>query len=104
MNRKYKKLIKCLLLDAIGMVSYAVPVVDVVWVPIAAMISYRMFGGKRGRYTALITFAEEILPVTDFIPSFTIFWILFDFIGIGARNDLSKSEAISVVELEPSNN
>jgi hypothetical protein len=42
-----------------------------------------MFGDKRGKYTSLITFIEEILPVTDVIPSFTIFWLLFDFLNIG---------------------
>ena len=83
MERKYKKLLKCMLLDAIGMVSAALPVIDVVWAPIAASISYRMFGEKRGKYTSVITFIEEILPVTDVIPSFTIFWFLFDFPGVG---------------------
>lgn len=87
MDNKYKKLIKCLLLDAAGMVSIAIPAVgpflDVVWAPIAASISYKMFGEKRGKYTSLITFVEELLPMTDVIPSFTIFWFLFDFLGIG---------------------
>ena len=83
MERKYKKLFKCMVLDAIGMASAALPVIDVVWAPIAASISYRMFGEKRGKYTSVITFIEEILPVTDVIPSFTIFWFLFDFLGVG---------------------
>lgn len=88
MNSKYRKLLKCVALDAIGMATYAIPVIgpalDVVWAPIAASISYKMFGEKRGKYTSLITFAEELLPMTDVIPSFTIFWFLFDFLGIGA--------------------
>jgi hypothetical protein len=42
-----------------------------------------MFGNKIGKYTSLVTFVEEILPVTDVIPSFTIFWVLFDFLEIG---------------------
>ena len=53
MERKYKKLLKCMVLDAIGMASAALPVVDVVWAPIAASISYRMFGEKRGKYYPL---------------------------------------------------
>lgn len=72
-----------MVLDAIGMASAALPVIDVVWAPIAASISYRMFGEKRGKYTSIITFIEEILPVADVIPSFTIFWFLFDFPGVG---------------------
>jgi hypothetical protein len=87
MGNKYIKLAKCVLLDAIGMASAAIPVagpvIDVIWAPVAASISYKLFGNKRGKYTSLITFIEELLPVTDFIPSFTIFWILFDFLKIG---------------------
>ena len=87
MDNKYKKLAKCVLLDLVGMSSAAIPVVgpllDVIWAPIAASLSYKMFGNKRGKFTSLVTFIEEILPVTDLVPSFTIFWFLFDFLGIG---------------------
>ena len=91
MERKYKKLLNCMVLDAIGMASAALPVIDVVWAPIAASISYRMFGEKRGKYTSVITFIEEILPVTDVIPSFTIFWFLFDFLGVGEKAKTANS-------------
>lgn len=91
MDNKYKKLVKCVLLDAVGMASIAIPVVDpfidVVWAPIAASISYKMFGEKRGKYTSLVTFIEELLPMSDVIPSFTIFWFLFDFLGIGKEKE-----------------
>ena len=106
MNNKYKKLIRCIGLDAIGMISMAIPVVgpflDIIWAPIAASISYKMFGEKRGRYTSLITFIEEILPVTDVIPSFTIFWFLFDFLKIGNEKPSRKENQtidIDYVEL-----
>ncbi len=89
MDNKYRKLAKCILLDAVGMASAVAPVVgpllDTIWAPVAAAISYKMFGEKRGKYTALITFIEELLPVTDVVPSFTIFWFLFDFIGVGKQ-------------------
>lgn len=85
MDPKYKKLIRCLLLDAVGMTSAAIPVMDVVWAPVAASISYKMFGERRGKYTSLITFMEELLPAADVVPSFTIFWFLFDFLGIGKQ-------------------
>ena len=87
MDNKYKKLVKCVFLDLVGMSSAAIPVVgpllDVIWAPIAASLSYKMFGNKRGKFTSLVTFIEEILPVTDVVPSFTIFCFLFDFLGIG---------------------
>ncbi len=91
MDNKYKKLAKCVLLDLVGMSSAAIPVVgpllDVIWAPIAASLSYKMFGNKRGKFTSLVTFIEEILPVTDVVPSFTIFWFLFDFLGIGKEKN-----------------
>jgi hypothetical protein len=91
MDRKYKKLVKCVLLDAVGMASAVIPVVgpvlDLIWAPVAASISYKMFGEKKGKYTSLITFVEELLPVTDVMPTFTIFWILFDLMGIGKEKE-----------------
>ena len=100
MDRKYKKLVKCVLLDAVGMASAVIPVVgpvlDVIWAPVAASISYKMFGEKKGKYTSQITFVEELLPVTDVMPSFTIFWILFDLMGIGKE----KETILNVMDTE----
>ncbi len=92
MNKKYRKLIGCIVLDAIGMASYGLPLLDIVWAPVAAFLSYRMFGEKRGKYTALFTFIEEALPFVDFVPSFTIFWIVFDLIGLGKEANLSRQD------------
>lgn len=104
MKEKYKKLAKCILLDAVGMVSFSIPVVgpflDIIWAPVAASISYKMFGDKKGKYTSLITFIEEILPITDVIPSFTIFWFLFDFLGIGKeKSHVSMASDTHFVEM-----
>ena len=104
MDSKYKKLVKCVLLDAVGMASVVIPVVgpvlDVLWAPVAASISYKMFGEKKGKYTSLITFLEELLPMTDVIPSFTLFWVLFDFLGIGKEkvtiNNVTDAEFAEV--------
>ncbi len=91
MNQKYKKLLQCVALDAVGMITMAIPAVgpflDILWAPVAASISYKMFGEKRGKYTSLITFVEELLPATDVVPSFTIFWFLFDFLQIGKEKE-----------------
>ena len=92
MNYKIKKLILCLMLDVVGYFSFAIPFIgefcDIIWAPIAAIISYKMFGEKRGKFTAVSTFAEELLPFTDIIPSFTLFFIVFDWIGIGNENKI----------------
>lgn len=87
MNYKIKRLALCLLLDAVGCISFTIPLLgefsDIIWAPLAAIISYKMFGKKSGKLTAIATFTEEILPFTDIIPSFTIFCILFDWMGVG---------------------
>ena len=88
MNYKIRKLALCLLLDAVGYISFTIPLIgefsDILWAPVAAIISYKMFGAKRGKYTALTTFTEEQLPITDIIPSFTLYCILFDWMGVGS--------------------
>jgi len=94
MDPKYKKMFRCLLLDAVGMTSAAIPVMDVVWAPVAASISYKMFGERRGKYTSLITFMEELLPATDVVPSFTIFWFLFDLLGIGKQKAAATESGV----------
>lgn len=91
MNYKIRKLALCLLLDAVGYISFTIPLIgefsDILWAPVAAIISYKMFGAKRGKYTALTTFTEELLPITDIIPSFTLFCILFDWMGVGSPKE-----------------
>lgn len=65
----------CLLLDGVGCVSYFVPTgewTDAVWAPIAAYLFYLLFGGKLGKTGMFVSFLEEVLPFTDFLPTFTI--------------------------------
>lgn len=105
-ENKYRKLVKCILLDAVGMASAAIPVIgpfiDVVWSPVAASISYKMFGEKKGKYTSLLTFIEELFPVTDMIPTFTIFWFLFDFLGIGKEKvRMDRAVDAAIVKVNP---
>jgi hypothetical protein len=75
---KKKLLIKGLVYDAIGMASYAVPVVgpflDLLWAPYAAKLMKDMYPGKKGKIASVIVFLEEILPGTDIIPTFTLMW------------------------------
>jgi len=68
------------LFDAIGMFSYMIPLfselTDVVWAPTQAIFIYAMIGKERyGWFLVCLGFAEEILPLTDFIPSCTIAWV-----------------------------
>ena len=86
----FLKLFVCLVIDAIGYLSYAFPIFgelgDVVWAPIAAMLIYALFGN------ALIAaggFLEEILPGTDFIPTATIAFVL-EYLGWAPELDTKK--------------
>jgi hypothetical protein len=70
----------CVLMDVIGFASFGLPVIgeflDVLWAPISAMIYLKMFGVRKGFFGGMFAFAEELLPFTDFIPTFTITWML----------------------------
>ena len=73
-------LLFCIIMDLIGCASYAIPFLgefsDIFWAPISAVIFFISFGGWKGALGGLGNFIEEILPGTDFIPSFTIMWLL----------------------------
>ncbi|MBN8879566.1 MAG: hypothetical protein E6Q24_18615 [Chitinophagaceae bacterium] len=73
-------LIFCLLMDAAGYLTYAIPVFgelgDLFWAPVSALIFSISFGGWKGLLGGAFNFVEEILPGTDFIPSFTLAWVL----------------------------
>lgn len=73
----------CLLLDAIGVATYFIPGLgesaDIAWAPIAGLLFYFLFKGTPGipsGWGAAFAFTEELLPFTDFIPTFTIAWWL----------------------------
>jgi len=67
-------------MDAIGFATYLLPglgeFADVIWAPISGLIFFLCFGGWKGAFGGIFNFIEEILPGTDFIPSFTIMWFL----------------------------
>ena len=67
-------------MDIIGYSTYAIPVIgeiaDIVWAPMSAIIFFITFGGWKGALGGIGNFIEELLPGTDFIPSFTIMWFI----------------------------
>ncbi len=68
------------MMDIIGYFTYAVPGIgefaDIIWAPISALTFYITFGGWKGALGSIFNFTEELLPGTDFIPSFTIMWVM----------------------------
>lgn len=75
----YKLLKKGILYDLIGMSTTFIPVVgpflDIIWAPYAAKKMSDMYKGNEGKLASVIVFLEEILPFTDFIPTFTLMWL-----------------------------
>jgi hypothetical protein len=82
MTNSYSKtpsLLICLALDLVGYFTYAIPVLgefgDLIWAPIAGLLFFKLFGGWKGALGGFFAFAEELLPFTDFVPSFTLGWL-----------------------------
>ena len=76
---KSQKLMLSIVLDLVGMATFLIPVLgeigDLFWAPIAAYMMAKMYKGLSGKMAGVMTFFEEIIPLTDFIPSFTLMWI-----------------------------
>ena|ERR1700730_17049600 len=81
MNKPQPSIIFCLLMDLIGFAtsSYTFPILgdlaDVIWAPVSGLIFFLSFRGWRGAVGGMFDMVEELLPGTDFIPSFTIMWL-----------------------------
>ena len=80
MNKQQPSLIFCILMDVVGYATYAIPFLgeigDIIWAPISSIIFVSTFGGWKGALGGIGNFVEEILPGTDFIPSFTIMYFI----------------------------
>jgi hypothetical protein len=78
-NNSKQKLLLSIFFDALGMLSFTLPMIgefeDVVWAPLAYWLMTKMYAGSTGKVAGIITFIEEILPGLDFIPTFTLTWL-----------------------------
>ncbi len=78
-NDKYKLLRKGIIYDLIGMATMFIPIagafLDMLWAPYAAKKMIDMYPGNAGKIASWIVFIEEILPITDVIPTFTLMWL-----------------------------
>lgn len=70
----------CIVLDMVGYASFSLPILgefsDIVWAPVSGFLFYKLFGGRMGIFGGGFAFLEELLPFTDFIPSFSIAWAM----------------------------
>ncbi len=86
---KNKKLILSILLDAIGMI----PFIDIVWAPLSGYLMTRLYKGTKGKLAGVISFVEEIIPGTDFIPTFTLMWL---YTYVFSSNRVQKDNIIDI--------
>ena len=70
-------LFAAVMIDAIGALSFTIPFIgefaDVIWAPISAILIYRLF--DKSIIMSSLGFLEEILPMTDIIPTATLAWL-----------------------------
>ena len=75
---QWRKLYASLAIDAIGSSSYLIPFLgesgDLAWAPTQAILVAAMYS-RSSPYAAYFSFAEELLPFTDIIPTATLAWI-----------------------------
>ena len=97
-NNKYKLLRKGIIYDIVGMASAFIPLIgpflDILWAPYAAKKMGDMYEGNTGKMASWIVFVEEVLPFTDFVPTFTLMWI-YTFVFSS-----EKSSAVQTIEVE----
>ncbi|TXK79421.1 hypothetical protein [Mesonia sp. K4-1] len=99
LSNKYKRLVKGVFFDGIGMLTMGIPVIgpflDIVWAPYAAKTMTEMYPGKKGKLASILLFIEEILPYTDIIPSFTIMWVYaYIFNGVDLKDEIIEVEVV----------
>jgi hypothetical protein len=94
--KKQPSLIFCILMDVVGYATYVIPglgeFADILWAPISSIIFMLSFGGWKGAIGGFGNFIEEILPGTDFIPSFTIMWFIQN---MQRKNSTTQVKSIS---------
>ena len=97
-RNKYKLLKKGILYDFIGMSTMFIPVIgpflDIIWAPYAAIKMNEMYDGKEGKIASIIVFIEEVLPISDYIPTFTLMW-LYTFV-LAPKKDVE----VTTIEVE----
>ena len=76
MKRKLPSLKTCIIIDLIGCFSYIVLPFGPIWAVISGIIFYFLFGRKFGLFGGIFSFIEELFPGIDFIPTFTIAWVI----------------------------
>ncbi|MEC4003856.1 hypothetical protein OX283_004245 [Flavobacterium sp. SUN052] len=93
LNNKQRNLFLGILFDLIGMLTYLIPFfgefADTIWAPLSGILLAYMYKGSIGKVGGVIEFLEELLPFTDFIPTFTLTWI-YTYVIKNQENNLKE--------------
>jgi hypothetical protein len=75
---KYLKLLSAIVIDIVGLLSYSIPVFgesgDMIWGPISGLLIFLLFPHQKKM--AIMGVVEELIPLTDFVPTACIAWVL----------------------------
>lgn len=78
-KQKRNRLLVGILFDILGVATYLFPAIgeagDLAWAPIAAASYFAMYRGLTGIIGGSMVFIEELFPLTDFMPTFTLTWL-----------------------------
>lgn len=72
---KRTKLLIGIVFDLIGMTPTIFPPFALLWAPFSALVLAAMYRGKTGKVFGIFDLVEELIPVADFIPTFTLTWL-----------------------------
>ena len=56
-----------------------------------------MYEGEAGKIASIVVFVEEILPISDFIPTFTLMWI-YTFVWKGEKVKTPQTIEVEINE------
>ncbi len=78
-SKKINLLLRSIIFDIIGVLSFVIPGVgefsDVIWAPLSAYLIIKMYKGSMGKVAGFLSLIEEGLPGFDIIPTFTMMWV-----------------------------
>ncbi len=66
----------CIAMDLFGMIPIVNPMLATIVAPISGWVFYKLFGGRIGIIGGVLDFLEEVIPIVDFIPTYTIAWFI----------------------------
>ena len=72
---KRTKLYVGIIFDLIGMTPTIFPPLALIWAPFSGFVLATMYKGKLGKAAGIFEFAEALIPIVNFIPTFTLTWL-----------------------------